>query len=564
MDHSAGVQRPVMPLGDLLPTMASLIRAATDAYGDRVLLRTGTDELRYTEADRRSAAVAAGLLARGVRKGEHIGILMPNSADWIVAYFAVTRIGAVAVPINTFVRPRELGWTLRHADVSTLLCHPRFLSNDYLATLEAAIPGLEPASGQQPLRLSAAPLLRSIFVWGDHDRGWTASVGNGLAGLIALGASAEAAGIDDAFIAEVESCVSPADPAIIVYTSGSTAEPKGIIHSNGTVVRHSLNVTESYVTTGDDIMFTSMPFFWIGGLICGLLAVVHHGATIVTQPAFDPGEALELMERHRATIALGWPQQGNSLVEHPSHPSRDLSSIRRTSLPAFVSPDVGPPAISSDALGMTETCSTHTNFDPYVALDEARRGTHGRSVPGHEHKIIDPDTGETLAPGVVGEICVRGSSMMIGRHKVERHEVFDADGWYHTGDAGYLDADGWMFFAGRLGDMIKTSGGTNVAPAEVEAVLNDLPEVLEAHVTGVGDGAGVGTQLVAAAAVLRTGQQLDEDQLRAAAKAELAAFKVPAIVWICTKDELPFTDSGKVRKADLAELLRQHRHRFEH
>jgi acyl-CoA synthetase (AMP-forming)/AMP-acid ligase II len=511
---------------------------------------TADERLTYEEADERSRAVAAGLVARGVDKGSHVGILMPNSADWVVAFLAVTRIGAVAVPLNTFMQPGELAWHLRHSDASLLLCHPAFLSNDYVERLETALPELAGASRERPLLLAVAPWLRTISVWGACDRSW--AVG-GEADLVGAG---EAMGIGADLLAEIEAEVTPADPAIIVYTSGSTGDPKGIVHSHGAVVRHSYNLTFSYVTTGDDVMFTSMPFFWIGGLITGLLAVVHHGATIVTQPSFDAGEALELMERERATIALGWPQQGKSLLEHPSHASTDLSSLKRTSMPDFVPEEARPPAISSMALGMTEACSCHTNFDPYVPLDESKRGTFGPSIEGLEHKIIDPMTGERLPAGVEGEICVRGYSMMLGRHKVERLDVFDADGWYHTGDAGHLDDDGWLFFTGRLGDLIKTAGGANVTPGEVEAALAAQPEVLEAYVTGVPDPEGTaGTQIVAAAVVPVGGADLDVDALRTNVKATLSAFKVPKVVWVCAKSELPFTDTGKIKKGELAPLL---------
>ena len=399
---------------------------------------------------------------------------------------------------------------MKHADVSFLLCHPTFLNHDYVERLEEAIPALAVAS-DGPHFLAQVPLLRGISVWGSCDRRW--AVG-GEAQLVEDGRSL---GLE--FVREIEATVSPADPAVIVYTSGSTADPKGIVHSHGAVVRHSYNLTFTYVTTASDVLFTSMPFFWIGGLITGLLAVVHHGATIVTQPSFDAGEALELMEREKATIAQGWPQQGTTLLEHPQHPTTDLSSLRRTSMPSFVPEAARPPAISSMALGMTEACSCHTNFDPYVPLDESKRGTFGPSIEGLQHKVIDPHTGAELPPGAEGEICVRGYSMMLGLHKVERHDTFDADGWYHTGDAGRLDEEGWLYFTGRLGEMIKTSGGANVTPAEVEAALASHADVLEAYVTGVPDPRGTaGTQLVAAAVVPVAGSVLDAHMLAGVAQ----------------------------------------------
>lgn len=538
-----------MPFPNLEPTMPTLLRAMTEHHGSKTLLITGTERLTYAEADERSRALAAGMIALGVGKGSHVGVLMPNGADWIVSFLATTRIGAVAVPLNTFMPATELGWHLAHADISFLCCHPKFLNNDYVARLEDALPTIASASSDGPLLLIEAPHLRGVSVWGPCDRAWARGGEEEVA-------AAGRAGVSDEFIDEIEASVSPADPAVIIYTSGSTGDPKGVVHSNGALVRHSYNLTFTYVTLESDVMFTSMPFFWIGGLVTGLLAVFHHGATIVTQPAFDAGEALELMERERCTIAQGWPQQGKTLLEHPRHDSTDLSSLKRTSMPDFVPEDARAPEISSMALGMTEACSCHTNFDPYVALDESKRGTFGPAVEGLEHKIIDPASGETLPARTDGEICVRGYSMMLGRYKVERQDTFDADGWYHTGDAGWLDEDGWLFFTGRLGDMIKTTGGANVTPAEVEAALAALPDVLEAYVTGIPDPEGTaGTQIVAAAVVPRSGADLDGDSVGAALKGALAAFKIPKRIWVCDKRELPFTDSGKLKKQDLAALL---------
>jgi acyl-CoA synthetase (AMP-forming)/AMP-acid ligase II len=225
-------------------------------------------------------------------------------------------------------------------------------------------------------------------------------------------------------------------------------------------------------------------------------------------------------------------------------------------MPDFVPETARPPTISSLSLGMTEACSSHTNFDPYVALDESKRGTFGPSIEGLEHKIIDPSTGQPLPVGAEGEICVRGYSMMLGRHKVERQDSFDADGWYHTSDAGYLDSDGWLFFTGRLGDMIKTSGGVNVTPAEVETALTALADVLEAYVVGVPDPGGTaGTQIVAAAVVLRPGSKIDAGEVKKQLKDRLSAFKIPRQVWICAKADLPFADSGKIKRTELARLL---------
>ena len=272
-----------MPFPDFTPTVPELVQHAAARFGDGTYLVANGERLTYRDVDTRSAALAKGLLAEGIGKGSRVGILIPNSADFLVAALGVARVGAVFVPVNTFSQTRELGWLLRHADVTHVIAHPRFLNNDYLERLEAALPGLAGQRAEQPLFLPDAPFLRAIHVWGTSDRSWSRG---DEAEIVAAG---ERAGIDDEFLAHVEECVVPADPAVIVYSSGSTADPKGAIHSQGAVVRHSCNVSVGYPIDRDDVMFSSMPGFWIGGLITGYFQVLHVGATLVTQSSFDAG-----------------------------------------------------------------------------------------------------------------------------------------------------------------------------------------------------------------------------------------------------------------------------------
>jgi acyl-CoA synthetase (AMP-forming)/AMP-acid ligase II len=296
-----------------------------------------------------------------------------------------------------------------------------------------------------------------------------------------------------------------------------------------------------------------MPFFWVGGFVFSFLGGMHRGATMVAEAVFDPERTLRFLERERVTIAAGWPHFGKALADHPTRKDRDLSSLRAGNLPDILPEEVAPkdPQRRSNALGMTETCGPHTRGRDGVLPDDLR-GSFGTPVEGVEHRVIDPETGAVLPPGAEGEICVRGYSLMQGLYKAEREQVFLPDGFYRTGDAGFFDERGVLYFRGRLGDMIKT-GGANVTPSEVEALLTGFPEVKAAYVVGVPDPER--GQSVAASVLLEPGARADPDELRARCKGEIAAYKVPRHLFIDEDGALPFTDSGKIDKRRLERLL---------
>ena len=534
-----------MPFPDYTPTVPRFVRHLATEYGDHELIVLDDQRISYREAESLSAHLARGLLARGVAKGTRVALLMPNGPDWLVAWLAVARLGAVLVPLNTFFQTREMQWILRHADVHTLLMLPRLLGHDYCERLETAAPGLG-ASGPGPLHLLDLPHLRQVFVWGGCDRAWAQSD----ADLLAAGESE----IQPALLEAVEECVTPADPMAILYSSGSTADPKGAIHSQGTVIRHAHNLASGRDLDSSDRVWSPMPFFWVGGFVFSLVGNMHVGATTLCEEVFDPGQTLAFLARERVTVALGWPHFGKALSEHPDFHRRDLSSLRAGNVPEILPKTVVPddPLLRPTALGMTETCGPHTWTRLEGALPENRRGSFGSSVDGVTHRVVDPDSGEELPPGELGEICVRGYSLMQGLYKVEREAVFEPDGFYRTGDAGYFDAEGILYFKGRLGEMIK-AGGANVTPSEVEQVLASFPEVKEAHVVGLDDGDR--GQSVEAAVELEIGESMTGDALRARVKQELSAYKVPRHIVIYDTDTLPFTDTGKIDKRKLAEEL---------
>lgn len=527
-------------------TVPALLRGLAARYGARELLVADGRRLTYAEAEARSARLARALLAAGAGKGTRIGLCFPNGVEWLLGWLAAARIGALAVPVNTFFQAREMAFVLRHADVSILLSAARFLGHDYPARLEEAAPELASAASPEALRTPSLPHLRQVFAWGGAERPW-------LRPGEPLEEGPGDPALDDAFLRAVEAQVTPADPMLVIYSSGSTGDPKGAVHSQGGMLRHSYHLSLARDVRGDDRIWSPMPFFWVGGLVFSLLGAMHHGACLLAEASFDPGRTLALLEAERATAALGWPHYGKALVEHPDLARRDLSALRAGNLPGLLPPAVCPadPERRPNGLGMTETCGPHT-YTGEQPLPEALRGAFGRALPGVEHRITDPEHGAVLAAGELGEIRVRGPSLMQGLYKREREEVFDRDGFYPTGDLGRLTADGMLYFVGRRGEMIK-AGGANVTPSEVESVIAAFAEVKEAFVVGLPDPAR-GEQ-VAAVVVPEAGAAITPDEVRARAKARLAAYKVPRHVVLAAHDELPFTPTGKVDKRALRTWL---------
>jgi acyl-CoA synthetase (AMP-forming)/AMP-acid ligase II len=528
------------------PTSGELVRRCAERWGDAPFVVLGDERMTYAEADTRSAALAKGLLASGVGKSTHVGLLAPNGPTWVVAWLAATRIGALVALLNTYGQTRELGRALRHGDVAHLLTVESHLGHDYLGRLEAAAPGLADQRHEH-LFLASHPYLRSVWAWGSGgapDREWCGEV-NDLA--------AREAAVPDQLLAEVEAEVHPSDPMIMVFSSGSTADPKAVLHTHGATVRHAHNLNQLRDLRPDDVIYTPMPLFWVGGLSFSLVAAMHAGASLVFEERFEPAATLELLERERVTQVLGWPHMGKALADHPSRRERDLSSIRSGAATALPAPgDRQPQGPRATSLGMSETLGPHT-FEEDAPLPPDKEGSFGRPVPGVEHRVVDPETLDDVPTGQVGEVWVRGYSVMLGLHKRERADTFTADGWYRTGDAGHFDADGHLFFAGRLGDVVKTSG-MNVTPREVEAALEEQPEVALAIVTGI-DHPDRGQDVVAAVA-LNPGASLEPEAARERLRTELAAYKVPRHVAVfASQADLPQLDSGKVDRRQLAQIL---------
>jgi acyl-CoA synthetase (AMP-forming)/AMP-acid ligase II len=346
----------------------------------------------------------------------------------------------------------------------------------------------------------------------------------------------------------------PSDRLVIVHTSGSTSEPKGLIHQHGPLIRHVGNLNELRDLGPNDVTFSNSPFFWIGGFAYSLLGTLIAGATLVCSNATEASATLDLLERTRPTMVNGFAAAVAHLANDPSFPDRDLTLIRRGNLWPIMPASVRPvdPELRHNMLGMTEAGSVCLASADDSDQPEHRRGSFGRPVPGIQTMIIDLETGTECAVGEPGELWLRGPSLMEGYYGRERHETFTQEGWYRTGDLFRVDADGFHYFIGRHGDMIGTAGA-NVAPLEVEAAIADATGLI-AHVVGVVD--PTRGQLVAAAVRIPKGQVApDENELHGALRERLSAYKVSRRYLFLADDEIPVQSSGKLDARALKEMF---------
>jgi acyl-CoA synthetase (AMP-forming)/AMP-acid ligase II len=486
-------------------TVGNVLRQQAQARANHPFLVCDTERLSYAEADRRSADLARGLIALGAGKGTHVGLLYPNGGAFVVGMLAAARIGAVVIPFSTFATAPELAVQLVDSDTEILLAAASFRAHDYrtrLAEVERT-----------------APLLRHVLVESEPDEK-----------------------ADEAQLEAMESDVDDSDVLAIIYTSGSTSAPKGVVHTHASLLEHQkvLNEIRGLATT--DTLFCNSPFFWIGGIAFAVLATLLAGSTLVCSNAADAGETLDLLEAEKPTMTNGFVAGIAHIARHPSLPQRDLSSMRRGNLYPIMAPDVRPadPELRHTMLGMTEAGSVITISADESDQPEHRRGSFGKPAPGFETKIVD------------GELCIRGPFVMQRYYKRSREECFDADGWFHTGDLVRTDADGFVYFIGRRGAMIKTAGA-NVAPAEVEKAIAKVTGGAVAHVIGLPDPER--GQLVAAVIALGDGAEFDEATVREQLKAELSVYKIPKRFAAVPRTEIPLLSSGKVDLAALQKVF---------
>ena len=517
-------------------TLAGLLEEIAGNCPKRPALTLQGQTLDYAEVRRRAIECAKALHAHGVVAGDNVGILMGNRIEWVIVNYAIQYLGARMVALNTWYTQREIAYVLEHSDIKLLVSSDGFLKSDYVEMLQELQPGSP-----------SCPLLQTVVMLGQrccpHAVAYDRFLASGMS-------------ISDDTILDLQRKVGQDDVAYILYTSGSTAHPKGVMLVHRHLVGNMYDIGVRMHFTPDDVVFMPLSLFWGMGCMNMLIGPLAHASHIVLQEHFDAADALTLISRYRCTVFPGTPNIVHAVFNHPERSSHDLSSICKGT-------PVGAPEVTRALLetvmplgircfGLTETHGFSNMHDAADPLDERARN-EGRVMPGFEMRIVDPDSGQPLEAGQHGEVRLRGR-IMRGYYKNPEATAaaFDEDGWFRTGDIGLVDSNGYLYFMGRYKEMLKT-GGINVAPIEVEEVLLRHPSVQEAFVCGVSD--PVREQIVAAVLVLKRGATMTEGDVVSHCRSQLAAFKVPRRVRFVTMDELPQTASRKVQRLKLYTLF---------
>lgn len=535
-------------------TLGGFLREVCTRYGDKEALvfhpPSGLVVRRtYAQVWEEASTVARALVARGVTKETRVGLLATNRPEWITAMFGIALAGGTCVALSTFAKASELEYQLRVGDVALLIFERSVLARDFAAELIELCPELaQVANADGEVQSTRLPFLRRAVCIGDAAPQGAFEPWSDLLRSERMAP----ASLIEAIAAEV----APTDRGLVFFSSGSTAKPKAIVHAHRAAAIQCWRWRRIFAVDPDVRTWTANGFFWSGNFAMALGTTFAAGGCLVLQRHFAPGEALLLMQTERVSLPLAWPHQWAQLVDDPSYRAVDLSALRYV---GETSPLRAHPTVNADwqepvsAYGNTETLTLNTAH-PSGTPAAIAQGNHGFPLAGNTLRIIEPMTGQVLGRGEVGEIAVKGPTLMLGYLRVAVEDIFDVEGFFRTGDGGFVDAEGRLHWQGRLNDIIKT-GGANVSPLEIDAVLAECPGVKIATTVGVPhDTLG---EIVVACVVPDAGATVDEAQVRAFVSKRLSSYKVPRRVLFLNESDLTLTGSNKVKTAPLRELAQR-------
>lgn len=506
--------------------LGEIVRRNAVRFPHKPALVAGAVSRSWAELDERVNRLCHALIQQGIEKGDRVALLLPNCPEFFELYFGLGRAGAVAVPLNYRLTPREMVQLLRHAQPSLWIAHAQYL--DQVTAVQQELP----------------ELTRLVVLGGTHS-----------------GAETYESLIESGSPAPFAPRAGGSDPFALFYTSGTTGLPKGAVVSHGNLEANCWNQFLADQSRQDDINLVATPVYHMGAVFMAMTYLML-GCTQVILKQFEAGAWLQTLEEQRATVSLLIPTMLNSILNHPDFERRDRSSLRLI----FYGGGPMPLAVLERALrslgcgftqgyGLTETLEATflVAADHVIDGTEAQRrrlASAGREALGAEVRIVD-DTGRDLPPGEVGEVLIRSRSVIQGywNDPAATAEAI-RDGWFHTGDMGYLDEDRYLFIVDRKKDVI-VSGGVNIYSKEVEEVLYAHPAILEAAVIGLPDEHW--GEVVTAIVALRPGESAGAGEIIEYCRSQLAGFKKPREVFFV--DALPKNPSGKILKRELRRMV---------
>lgn len=503
-----------------------------------------TERWTYDELWLRAMAVAQALVASGTAKGTRVGILMTNRAEFIASFFGAALAGCVATPLSTFSTPAELDVLLSASCASVLLIEPQVLKKDFLGMVLAHEPGIATAQPGAIHSLRYPYLRRVVMLDSAEAQGGVET----WADFLASGAAVSAEQVEAR-----AATVSPADPGGLFFSSGTTGKPKGILNSQRGITIQLWRWPRIFGLHRDVRCWSANGFFWSGPIGMAIGGALSIGGALVLQSFFQPEATLALWEAERVTSPFAWPHQWAQLGGAANWNAVDISSIKHVVAGSEVARH---PTVKTDwqeptrIYGNTETFTLSSGYCSGTPED-LLKGAHGFPMPGMTIKVVDPFTGKLTPMGERGELAVKGPTLMLGYLGVPLDETLDDEGYFRTGDGGYVDPDGRIYWQGRLNDIIKT-GGANVSPVEIDGLLILHPAVKIAQTVGVPD--DLLGELVVSCIALHEGATLSEAGVKAYAREQLASYKVPRRVLFLEEGAFSQTGSAKVKTAELRQI----------